>query len=143
MKKIDWIIHAMANGVCCSKNNKVENSFIDGACNFHTHGMEKYGHLDFQVVLELDPNDIAFILNTLGMRVQSGEKLNAGDLVYGIFEDCPIRLDEFEETGRTVLRVIIPDEKNIFPDEEVCNDDFKFQLLPSDALYRVNDTILS
>lgn len=143
MRKIDWIIHAMANGVYCSKNNKAENSFIDGACNFHTHGMEKYGHLDFQVVLELDPNDIAFILNTLGMRVQSGEKFNAGDLVYGIFADCPIRLDEFEETGRTVLRVIIPDEKNVFPDDEKCNADFKIQLFPTDALYCKGTTTLS
>lgn len=44
MNKIDWIIHAIANGVYCSQNNKVENGFVDDACNFHTHGMEKYGN---------------------------------------------------------------------------------------------------
>lgn len=135
MKKIDWVIHAMANGVYCGKNNKVETGFIDGACDFHTHGMEKYKHMDFQVVLDMDPNTIACILNMLGERVQAGEKFKAGDYVNGIFTDCPIRLDEFEEMGRTVLRVVIPDENNVFPDEDKCNKDFKIQLLPYDALY--------
>lgn len=143
MKKIDWIIHAMANGVYCEKNGKYEDGFIDGACDFHTHGMDKYNHLDFQVVLWMNPNDIAYILNTLGKRVQSGEKFKAGDYVAGIFTDCPIRLDEYEESGRTVLRVIIPDEKNVFPDDDKCNKDFKIQLLPSDALYCGNATVVS
>lgn len=143
MKKIDWIIHAVSNQVKSAKFVKPEDRFINGACNFHTHGMDKYGHMDFQVVLEIDPNDIAFILNILGTRVQNGEKFKAGDLVSGIFTDCQIRLDEFEETGRTVLRVIIPDENNIFPDDQNCNDDFKLQMLPENLLYCGRATWLS
>lgn len=135
MKKIDWIIHAVANGVYCSENGQVEDGFVEGACNFHTHGMERYGHLDFQVVLELPPNDIGFILNSLGLRVQAGEKFKDGDLVSGIFEDCDVLLNLFEETGRNVLRVIIPDNNNIFPDDDRCMDVFKLQLLPTDTLY--------
>lgn len=142
MEAIDWIIHAVANGVYCSNGNQIEDGFVENACNFHTHGMERYNHMDFQVVLELPPEDIAFILNTLGQKVQAGERFRDGQYVSGIFEDCDIRLDVFEETGRDVLRVIIPDNNNIFPDDERCMDVFKLQLLPMDALY-CDDGILS
>ena len=50
-KEIDWIIHLVANGVPCDCCGKTERGFIPNACNAHTHGMEKYGHPDFQVVI--------------------------------------------------------------------------------------------
>lgn len=135
MKEIDWIIHAVANGVYCPTSGTIEDGFVENACNFHTHGMEQYGHLNFQVVLELPAEDIGYILNTLGQRVQAGEYFEDGQYVSGIFEDCDIRLKLFEETGRQVLRVIIPDNNNIFPDDDRCMDVFKLQLLPTDMLY--------
>ena len=47
-RKIDWVIHYVANGAVCEKCGRVENGFINGFCNAHTHGMEKYRHPDFQ-----------------------------------------------------------------------------------------------
>ena len=131
--KIDWIIHCVANGAC-DECGAVENSFIPYACNAHTHGMERYNHPDFQLVLNYSHQEIARILNTMGLRVQSGERFKAGDLVEGIYEDCPVRLDEAQECGRTVLRVVIPDKYNIFPEDERCMDIYRIQLLPTDAL---------
>lgn len=93
MAKIDWIIHCCANGVICDGCNKVETGFLKNTCNAHTHGMEKYHHMDFQMVLFLPPEEIGRILNTLGLRVQAGERFHDGDLVSGIYEDCDIRLD--------------------------------------------------
>lgn len=133
-QKIDWIIHLCANGVECADCGEVETQFVEYTCNAHTHGMEKYGHMDFQVVLHMSPKEICYILNTLGLRVQSGERFRAGDLVTGIFLDCPIRLDEYEETGRTVLRVMIPDKHNIFPEDERCMEPYRLQMLPTDML---------
>ncbi len=135
-KEINWIIHMCANGAVCDDCGKEETGFLDYACNAHTHGLEQYGHKDFQMVLQLPPDHIGYILNTLGLRVQAGERFKDGDLVEGIYLDCPIRLDEYEETGRQVLRVIIPDKNNIFPEDERCMETYRLQLLPTDALYR-------
>ena len=61
---VDWIIHLVANGAC-DECGKEEKGFLPYTCNAHTHGMEKYGHPDFQVVLSLPPREIGRILNTL------------------------------------------------------------------------------
>lgn len=63
---IDWIIHLVANGAC-DECGKEEKGFLPYTCNAHTHGMEKYDHPDFQVVLSLPPREIGRILNTLGL----------------------------------------------------------------------------
>lgn len=139
--QVDWIIHLVANGEACECCGEVENGFLDYACNAHTHGMEKYNHPDFQMVLRYSNEDICSILNELGLRVQAGERFHAGQYVSGIFTDCDVRLDEFEETGRTVLRVMIPDGKNRFPDDKSCDAPFTLQMLETDALYR--DTLFS
>lgn len=141
MNKIDWIIHCCANGIC-DECGKAETRFLKNMCNAHTHGMQKYGHMDFQLVICYDPQIIMYILNTLGLRVQSGQHFHAGDYVSGIFVDCDIRLDEYEETGRTVLRVIIPDKNNIFPEDECCMKPYRFQLLDTDLLLKSGDTII-
>ena len=136
MGKINWDIHLVTNGAECACCGKTESGFLEYACNAHTHGMAQYDHLDFQMVLKLPHWEICRILNTLGLRVQDGEKFKAGDMVSGIYEDCQIRLDEFEETGRKVLRVIIPDKYNIFPEDERCMDNYKLQLLTTKDLYQ-------
>lgn len=132
--KVDWVIHLVANGAC-DECGKTETGFLPYLCNAHTHGMERYGHMDFQMVLRTSEEEIARILNTLGLRVQAGERFHAGDFVSDIYEDCNIRLDAFEETGRQVLRVIISDEHNVFPEDERCMEPYKQQLLDTEALY--------
>ncbi len=132
--KIDWIIHLVANGVCGACGGE-ETEFLPNLCNAHTHGMERYGHLDFQMVLCASCKEIGRILNTLGLRVQSGERFRSGDMVSGIYEDCDVRLDEYEETGRRVLRVIIPDADNIFPEDGSCKAPYCHQILKTDELY--------
>lgn len=136
ISKVDWIIHYVCNGVRCADCGEVENGFIDYACNAHTHGMENYNHLDFQVVLNLGPKEVGRILNTLGLRVQAGEKFKDGDMVKGIYEDCDVRLTAFAEADRKVLRVVIPDQLNIFPDENGCAWPYTNQTLETEQLSR-------
>lgn len=133
--KIDWIIHHCANGTC-DDCGKTESDFLPHTCNAHTHGMDKYGQRDFQIVLALSPEEVCRILNTLGQRVQSGERFKAGDYVSGIYLDCDIRLDEYEETGRQVLRIMIPDRDNRYPEHHECMYPYTLQLLKTDALYQ-------
>lgn len=132
--KINWIIHCVANGATCAVCDKPEDCMLPKTCNAHTHGMEQYGHLDFQLVLRFDFREICRILNTLGLRVQAGERFKAGDLVEGIYADCPVRLDEFQEIGRKVLRVVIPDKNNKFPEDPSCTDWYPLQLLTTGEL---------
>ena len=49
---------------------------------------------------------------------------------------CDVRLDEFEETGRRVLWIIIPDAENRFPEDKNCMDTYRLQLLETDELLR-------
>ena len=133
--KIDWDIHCCMNGAVCADCGKVEDGFLPYTMNAHTHGMEKYGHKDFQLVLRLPVEETARILNTMGLRVQQGEKFKDGELVSGIYEDCKVRLEEFTEADRTVLRVIIPDGHNRFPEEPDCSETYRLQSLETDDLY--------
>ena len=103
--------------------------------------MAKYGHQDFQLVLYLHPNQMGYVLNNLGLRVQAGERFKAGDLVEGIFDRCPLRLDEAEESGRKVLRVIIPDDQNRFPEDPECEYPYSYQLVPTDDLTRKEGSV--
>ena len=86
------------------------------------------------ITVYANPKDISYILNTLGMRVKNGERFKAGDMVSGIFLDCDVRLDEFQECDRKVLRVIIPDGKNRFPEDPACDYPYSFQTLPLEQL---------
>lgn len=138
MPNIDWIIHLVANGAECKGCGKTESSFLPYLCNAHTHGMEKYNQPDFQMILRTSNEEICRILNTLGLRVQRGERFYDGAYVTGIYEDCCIRLQEFEETGRKVLRVIIPDGNNIFPESPQCGYPYNMQLLETEELSREN-----
>lgn len=137
---IGWSIHLCANGNC-NECGKREEGFLPYTCNAHTHGMEKYGHMDFQLVLKTHPAEISRILSTFGLWVQSGRRFKAGDMVSGIFQDCDVRLDEFEETGRTVLRIIIPDDENRFPEDENCMEVYRLQLLETDDLWRKDGAV--
>ena len=127
MPQIDWTIHAVVN---CA----MDAPFPDCICNACTQGLTAYGHPEFQLVLHM--NSILDVLNTLGLRVRAGEQFSAGQMVTGIFEDCRIRLDEFEENGRTVLRVIVPDARNRWPEDPGCDYPYRLQTLPLDRLVR-------
>ena len=91
--------------------------------------MEKYKHLDFQTVINFTQKNICYILNKMGMRVQSGETFHDGDMDSGIYEDCDVRLKKVRETGRDVLRLIIPDKYNRFPEDENCMEPYRHQEL--------------
>ena len=132
--KPDWIIHMVANGVACEECGEMEEPFPDYICNAHTHGMEKYGHLDFQMVLRLSPQMIGYTLNSLGDMVRSGRHFKAGDTVEELFENYKVRLDAFQECGRTVLRVIIPDDQHRFPEDKHCKYPYSFQTFTQEML---------
>ena len=52
-----------------------------------------------------------------------------------------MRFDEFEETGRKVMRVIIPDAENRFPEDEDCMEVYRLQRLETDDLWRKDGAV--
>lgn len=136
-KKCDWIIEYVANGFRCKHTGKVQNPFPPYMCDAHTHGICNYGHMEFQLVLAYEANEVMRLLNTLGMRVAEGEHFKGGDLVEGLYLDCPILLREFTDIeGKTVLRLIVSDKFNRWPKE--ADPPHCFQLLQTELLYQCN-----
>lgn len=113
---VDWFIHYVFDA-----------SDIPGIANIHTHGLEKYNHLNFQLVLSVGTDEAKYILNTMSRRVQKGEIFHEGDMVSDIFDDCDVLLKKYHETGRDVLRIIVPDSDNRFPGEEGCEEPYSHQ----------------
>ena len=83
--------------------------------NYHTHGLpERYGHLDFQLVLPVKPDTLYNLAARLVERVKKGERFVAGMRVSGILEDYDVllvRMNESHTIHRPVLRVILPDKE--------------------------------
>jgi len=118
LAKVNWCIHSVFQ----------TPDLPDYIQNNHTHGLpEHYGHLDFQMLINLGPKEISRLLNTIAFRVQDGECFQPGDMIKGLYEDCDIRLDLFRETDRDVLRLIIPDKHNRFPEDPQCEAPYKNQ----------------
>ncbi len=107
MKNINWIIHLVANGAVCDDCGTVESSFLPNLCNAHTHGMGQYRHVDFQLVLNLPPQEVARILNSFGLMVQSGHRFQNGEYISGIYEDCVVRVQAFSECDRLTIFSVV------------------------------------
>lgn len=135
MKRVNWIIHLVANGVRCGECGEAENGFLPNMCDAHTHGMDKYGHQEFQMVLMIGPELICYILNELGLRVQAGERFKDGESISEIIKDCDIRLKEVESDGKKLLRVILPDAQGCFPEDAQCAEYYNQQHYPMRMLY--------
>ena len=130
----DWSVVGIKNGMRCSKGGEIINDLIPNVAIFHTIGMERYDHPNFQLVLNCDMGTACTILNTFGDYVRAGRRFNSEECVSDIF-NCDVHIKTFKHNGRNVLRVIIPDGNFINPDEEGCDPGFCFQLLPTEQLY--------
>lgn len=82
--------------------------------NYHTHGLaEHYGHLDFQLVLPIEPSSLHDLATRLVERVKKGERFVDGMRARGILKNYDVLLVKMSETRRIdrhVLRVILPDK---------------------------------
>lgn len=131
----DWIIYAVMNGRPCAACGKITHPYLPPFCDVHTIGMGKYGHLEFQVVLDIGVREVCYVLNELGWRVRAGYRFHDGQYVDGVFLDCQVRLDLVPDSaGIPVLRVIIPDNENRWPEDEDADSAVQCHLLPLDCL---------
>lgn len=133
-KKVDWVWHYITNGVQCEECGKIENGLPKFICDAHTHGMNKYGHLEFQVVINYGPEELGRLLNEMGRRVQNGERFKDGDIVEGLYLDCNVVMREIPDSNdQPVLRLIIPDKQNRMPEDS--SPPHSMQVLATSILY--------
>lgn len=116
-KLYDWYIHFVT-----------DRSGPGYSRNYHTHGMDQFDdHLDFQIVLDIEPMHAMLLLNMLGERVKAGERFRDGDVIRKFVNEYDGRLKEFVETGRPVLRLIVPDKHHRFPGDPGCEKMYRYQ----------------
>lgn len=120
-----WIIHRVHDG----KHKIYPKNF----CNIHSHGMEVYNHKNFQVVLDVGDEIACYIINSLCERVREGHtqgvSMGSGDVITGIYSQFPLKLVQASEGGRSVLRVLLPDDEGRFPGEKGCMAPYSDQLI--------------
>lgn len=123
---IDWIIHYVQEHDCdlCGKHDENVTGFT-GFANIHTHGLDKYGHKEICVPLDIG-KVVVPILNQCGLRIKfDNEKFTPG------FNDCviqklPVLFHEFENSD--ILYMILPDPNGKFPDDKDCEFPYNQQL---------------
>lgn len=119
MKKVDWKV----GRTCC---NNGPHDMRDSV----TIGLKAiYNHPELQLVLPLSDKDCMYILNTLAIRVQNGERLETGTIDKREEFGCDFRLDYVYRQGDYVFRGIIPDPQLRFPEDPLCEEPYKFQTL--------------
>jgi hypothetical protein len=84
--------------------------------NFHTHGVQdNFGHMDFQIVVNLGYKHLMTLAHYLVKSVKEGKKYEKDKVYTDVLDDgYPVTFIEVTETGRNVLRMIVPDKnKNL------------------------------
>ncbi|WP_186786219.1 DUF4262 domain-containing protein [Paenibacillus agilis] len=107
----------------------VPASEYDGIhANYHTHGLqENFGHIDFQVVLPIDPSKTHAVMFQIIENIKEGKVYEEGKL-YDDIIPMPMGFKVFKECGRDVLRLLIPDGQGRHPDDPQCEPFFRLQL---------------
>lgn len=126
-KIIDWMIHYVQEHDCdcCGMHNPNPTGFT-GFANIHTHGLDKYGHKELCILLDLGPELSCQLLNNCGLRI----KLDSEKFVPGfndsVIRNLPVLFYEFENSN--TLYMIMPDPNGKFPNDEDCEFPYNKQL---------------
>lgn len=109
-------------------NLSEEERFDENLChyaNIHTHGLNKYDHLEFQMVL-YDEERTVQVMNRLSDLVVLGFRFGPGEMC-----GRDISFMEFPDhttPGEKLLRIIFADPEGKFPWEDDCMDVYKLQM---------------
>lgn len=109
--------------------------------NAHTHGLDKYNHLEFECALPYTAKDMEQIFNILAyLVIRKGNHFEEGcytniltDNYRLYFVEMP---DHFDE-AKTILRSIYPDDDGKMPWEDGCEEHYALQILglPAEKIF--------
>lgn len=136
-KPYPWMLHAVVNGMRCECCGEVEYPWRPGIFDVHTDGLDElYRHMNFQIVVEVDIEVVAALLNEMGCRVRAGAKYESGDILDDLLAGgYKVRLDlTTDSAAMPVLRIVLPDAAGRWPEDEHCEYSFSVQLAPTQML---------
>ncbi len=117
-KKSDWIIHYVTIG-----DDKYK--YI---VNIHTHGLNKYNHKEFCMVLDIG-SICSEIINSICHDVVFNGKIFSEGIYSGISEN-KYNIEIISLPNDPVLYIILPDENNKLPSDKDCqypyNQQYKY-----------------
>jgi len=107
---------------------------VSPLANIHTHGLaENLNHIDIQIVLKMDDEIIRMLLHSIIENIKGGYTYYEGRSTK-VIEDLEVEFKKFEEDGREVLRLIIPDQEGRFPNDESCSEPYNKQYVDFNEL---------
>lgn len=113
--KPTWIVRAD-----CNMGKKV----------FTTVGLDRYGSLELELNLSIDPRQATVFLNLIGLEIANGKIFKDGDFDDTVFT-CEMAFREVTGIyggGEKKLRVIFKDPNFKYPWEEGCEEPYKSQI---------------
>lgn len=118
MMKPTWTIHAV-------HDKKSDRNSI----TYHTHGIDKYIGIELELAIDITIEDASMILNEIGYAIMDGLKINDGAVLYQIL-NVPVKVKKMEGVHGIgdKLRIVIPDENGLFPEDEGCSPVYNTQL---------------
>lgn len=115
-KTIDWILHYVI--LDDSKNQYIGDT--------HTHGLNKHGHRELCLVLNMGQEVGGSLLNNLSAAIAfEGKQLTEG--IHNDMLQNGFNLEIISLPDDPVLYVILPDENNRFPSDEGCASPYNKQ----------------
>lgn len=114
---IDWIIH----GVCS-----------DGKIVYHTHGLDKHGLLELELNLSISKLRAMKFINLIAYHlVKNNIKIEEEYIDKKNIFTCDVyfkKVKGIHSDGQDCIRIILPDEDELWPWDEGCSKIFKYQI---------------
>ena len=125
MAEVTWKIHDVLDTekIYEEKDNK-KYPYMG---NFHTHGLNEYNNQkELCIVLALEKEKAAGLLNSMGIRVANGETVfTEGTRTDILKNEMKVQLLSFDNDP--TLYVILPDSNGKLPDDKDCKEPYKYQ----------------
>lgn len=117
-QKLPWKIHYVTNSDDVRDWQDVPQVFFDGMCDAHTHGLNKFGSLELQIVLDLGPEVIGVMLNLLASAIVSGDFVPEENMqIDGLIPKMVVRVNKAKDAeDNDVWRIVFPDNEGNFPE---------------------------
>lgn len=101
---------------------------MGGMANCHTHGVwENFGHRDLQIVLPIQPEVAHGLFTTVVEQVKKGRIFKTDTAEDKVINNLDVHFREYEDQGRKLLRIILPDPTGKFPWEVGCENPYNRQ----------------
>lgn len=113
MLEVDWMVHMI----------------LGDPLSFHTHGLDRHGSLEIEILLPLSKEQGIMLCNCIGESIAQGLKIEDGQMVEHIF-NVPIYFFKTMPLHgeKEVLRAVFTDELGRYPWEPDCAEPYKRQI---------------